>query len=75
MGNFDRYFIMKSADAAEFARTKFRLFEPGAVLEHAEIGDGNLNYIFRIREPATRKAAVIKQAGPTARLGPVQGLT
>ncbi|HVP18102.1 MAG TPA: S-methyl-5-thioribose kinase [Spirochaetia bacterium] len=68
MRDFDHYFIMKSADAAEFARTRFHLFEPGAVLEHAEIGDGNLNYIFRIREPATGKAAVIKQAGPTARL-------
>lgn len=68
MGDFNRYFIMRSGDAAEFARTRFHLFEADAVLEHAEIGDGNLNYIFRIREPATRKAVVIKQAGPTARL-------
>jgi 5-methylthioribose kinase len=68
MGNFNSYFLMKSADAAEFARDKLHLFEPKAVLEHEEIGDGNLNYIFRIREPSSGKAVVIKQAGGTARL-------
>ncbi len=68
MRDFNTYFIMKSADAAEFARQRFHLFEPGAALEHAEIGDGNLNFIFRIREPATGKGVVIKQAGPTARI-------
>ncbi len=68
MSDFSRYFLMKAADAAEFARVKLRLFEPGAALEHAEIGDGNLNYIFRIREPASGKAVVVKQAGDTARI-------
>jgi 5-methylthioribose kinase len=68
MRDFDRYFLMKSADAAELARTRFRLFEPVALLEHAEIGDGNLNYIFRIREPASGRSVVIKQASGTARL-------
>lgn len=68
MSDFSRYFLMKPADAAEFARAKLRLFEPGAALEHAEIGDGNLNYIFRIREPASGKAVVVKQAGDTARI-------
>ncbi|MGA2764011.1 MAG: S-methyl-5-thioribose kinase [Spirochaetia bacterium] len=68
MGDFNHYFLMKSADAAEFARTRFQLFPPGAALEHAEIGDGNLNYIFRIRDKVTGKAVVIKQAGGTARI-------
>ena len=68
MGNFNQYFLMKSADAAEYARTRFRLFEQGAALEHEEIGDGNLNYIFRIKEPASGKTVVIKQAGGTARI-------
>lgn len=68
MRDFDSYFLMKPPDAAEFVRQKLRFFEPGAMLEHSEIGDGNLNYIFRIREPATGKSVVIKQAGGTARL-------
>jgi 5-methylthioribose kinase len=68
MADFSRYFLMKPADAAEFARTRLGLFPPGAALEHAEIGDGNLNYIFRIRDPASGRAVVIKQAGGTARL-------
>jgi len=68
MPNFDRYFLMKPADAAEFARTKLGLFPAGARLEHAEIGDGNLNYIFRVRDPASGRSVVLKQAGGTARI-------
>jgi 5-methylthioribose kinase len=68
MRDFGNYFLMKPAEAAEFARDKLAFFAPGAVLEHSEIGDGNLNYIFRIREPATGKTVVIKQAGGTARI-------
>jgi 5-methylthioribose kinase len=68
MANFDSYFLMKPADAAEFARTRLGLFPAGARLEHVEIGDGNLNYIFRIRDPATGRSFVLKQAGGTARI-------
>ena len=68
MGDFSRYFLMKPADAEAFAREKLAFFPAGAVLERSEIGDGNLNYIFRVREPATGKAVVIKQAGDTARI-------
>ena len=68
MRDFSRYFLMKPADAADFARERLRFFPPGAVLEPSEIGDGNLNYIFRVREPRTGKSLVIKQAGGTARL-------
>jgi 5-methylthioribose kinase len=68
MRDFSRYFLMKPEDAAEFARERLRFFGPDAVLEHDEIGDGNLNYIFRIRERATGKSVVIKQAGGTARI-------
>ena len=68
MSDFSRYFLMKAPDAAEFARTKLSLFPSGAALEHTEIGDGNLNYIFLIRDPATGASVVIKQAGDTARI-------
>jgi len=68
MPKFDAYFLMKSADAAEFARARLGLFAPGAQLEHAEIGDGNLNYIFRVRDPASGRSVVLKQAGGTARI-------
>ncbi len=68
MRDFTKYFLMKSEDAVEFARDKLEFFPRGATLESAEIGDGNLNYIFRVREPASGKGVVIKQAGDTARI-------
>lgn len=68
MANFDKYFLMKSADAAEYAKAKLRFFPADAELEHSEIGDGNLNYIFRIVDKKGGKSVVIKQAGDTARI-------
>jgi 5-methylthioribose kinase len=68
MPSYDSYFLMKSADAAEFARERLKLFPAGARLEHAEIGDGNLNYIFRVRDPQGGRSVVLKQAGGTARI-------
>jgi 5-methylthioribose kinase len=68
MGKFDTYFLMKAADAAEFARARLGYFDEGAELEHSEIGDGNLNYIFRIIDRRSGKSLVVKQAGDTARI-------
>ena len=66
MARFDTYFLMKAADAAEYARTKLEGF--GADLESTEIGDGNLNYIFRVVDRKSGRSVVIKQAGDTARI-------
>jgi 5-methylthioribose kinase len=68
MAGFDKYFLMKAADAAEFASARLRFFDRDAELEHSEIGDGNLNYIFRIVDRKSGKSVVIKQAGDTARI-------
>jgi 5-methylthioribose kinase len=66
VARFDTYFLMKAADAAEYARTKLEGF--GADLESTEIGDGNLNYIFRVVDRKSGRSVVIKQAGDTARI-------
>ena len=68
MADYGKYFLMKAADAAEFARARLDMFRGSGPLEYAEIGDGNLNYIFRIVDPATGRSAVLKQAGDTARI-------
>jgi 5-methylthioribose kinase len=59
---------MKTADAAEYARTRLDIFDPAAQIEASEIGDGNLNYIFRVRDRGSGRSIVIKQAGDTARI-------
>ena len=59
---------MNAEDAAEYSKIQLNYFSPDADLEQTEIGDGNLNYIFRIRDRKTGKSVVIKQAGHTARI-------
>ena len=68
MARFDTYFLMKAADAAEYARVRLDRFAPGAELTASEIGDGNLNYIFRVVDGKSGRSVVIKQAGDTARI-------
>ncbi len=68
MADYSSYFLMKAPDAAEYARTKLSFFDSGSELEYKEIGDGNLNYIFLIRDKKSGKSLVIKQAGDTARI-------
>lgn len=59
---------MKPADVIEYARQKLDIFPQDAELECSEIGDGNINFIFRVRDTRGGKSVVIKQAGPTARI-------
>ncbi|PKO11888.1 MAG: S-methyl-5-thioribose kinase [Chloroflexi bacterium HGW-Chloroflexi-10] len=68
MSRFDTYFLMKPADVVEYAREKLDLFAPDAELEGKEIGDGNINYIFRVWDKKNGTSVIIKQAGHTARI-------
>ncbi|MEI3607209.1 S-methyl-5-thioribose kinase [Pseudogracilibacillus sp. SE30717A] len=62
------YFTMSEKEALEYARTKLDYFAEDAELTCKEIGDGNLNYIFRIVDEKYNKSIIIKQAGPVARI-------
>lgn len=68
MSDFQAYFTMKEPDAIEYARTQLDFFAEDAKLTCEEIGDGNLNYVFRIVDVNTGKSVIIKQAGPVARI-------
>ncbi len=68
MSRFDTYFLMKESDVVEYVREKLDVFGPGAKLEAKEIGDGNLNYVFRVFEPADGKSVIVKQAGESLRI-------
>lgn len=61
------YFLMKESDVVEYTR-KTNYFTADADLVCAEIGDGNLNYIFRVFDKKSGKSLIIKQAGPAARI-------
>jgi 5-methylthioribose kinase len=63
-----KYFTMKENDAVEYAKTILNFFDEDAVLTCKEIGDGNLNYVFRVVDNKSGKSIIIKQAGPVARI-------
>ncbi|TCZ78771.1 S-methyl-5-thioribose kinase [Paenibacillus albiflavus] len=68
MKDFSAYFTMKETDAIAYATTQLDMFDHNAELTCTEIGDGNLNFVFRIQDKKTGKSIILKQAGPVARI-------
>lgn len=64
----EKYFTMKESEALEYAKLELDFFDENAQLTCKEIGDGNLNYIFRVADEKSGKSIIIKQAGPVARI-------
>ena len=62
------YFTMKEEDAILYSKEVLKFFEEGSELTCKEIGDGNLNYVFKTIEEKTGKSVIVKQAGPVARI-------
>lgn len=62
------YHPLSEAQAIEYARQISDLFQPGSELTSHEIGDGNLNLVFRISEKASGKSIILKQALPYAKV-------
>ncbi|MFL0364343.1 S-methyl-5-thioribose kinase [Pseudobacillus sp. 179-B 2D1 NHS] len=62
------YFTMNEADAVEYAQKRLDIFAEDADLECREIGDGNLNYVFKVVDRRSGQSIIIKQAGPVARI-------
>jgi 5-methylthioribose kinase len=62
------YHPLSEAQAIEYARQIPNLFQSGSELTSHEIGDGNLNLVFRITEKASGKSIILKQALPYAKV-------
>lgn len=62
------YFTMNEEQAKEYAIKRLNYFQPDAELSCKEIGDGNLNYVFRIVDHKHEDSIILKQAGPVARI-------
>jgi 5-methylthioribose kinase len=63
-----KYHALSEAEAIEYTRKLPNLFTSGSKLESREIGDGNLNLVFHISEPATGQSIIVKQALPYAKV-------
>jgi 5-methylthioribose kinase len=62
------YHPLDEAEAIELAKSLPDLFAPDAGLICQEIGDGNLNLVFRVIDPHTNKSIIMKQALPYAKV-------
>lgn len=63
------YTSLDERTAIEYARKKTGIFAGGTDLTCSEIGDGNLNMVFRISDTAdSTKSVIIKQSLPHARI-------
>lgn len=59
---------MSTGDIAEYVEEKIQYFKPGTELVCNEIGDGNLNYVFRLKDESTGRSIIVKQAGECTRI-------
>ncbi|UQD51944.1 S-methyl-5-thioribose kinase [Bacillus methanolicus] len=62
------YHALTQAEAVEYAHGIEDVFPDGAQLKSREIGDGNLNLVFHISDPASGRALILKQALPYAKV-------
>lgn len=62
-----RYHTFTAADAVEYARQFGQMADPLTLVSADEIGDGNLNLVFKIRDAAGVSRVIVKQALPYVR--------
>ncbi|MGR4026908.1 S-methyl-5-thioribose kinase, partial [Bacillus sp. ZZQ-131] len=68
MSKFTKYFLMEAKDVIAYVKEKLSKFEHAKELQCKEIGDGNLNYVFRVWDEKENMSVIVKQAGDTARI-------
>ncbi|PEA54809.1 S-methyl-5-thioribose kinase [Bacillus pseudomycoides] len=68
MSKFTKYFLMEASDVIPYVMEKLSMFEDVKHLQCKEIGDGNLNYVFRVWDEEKGTFVIVKQAGDTARI-------
>lgn len=62
MNSFDNFFLMSIDDVKRYAVEVLHKFAPDEETECVEIGDGNINYVFKIRSLRDGHSVVVKQA-------------
>lgn len=62
MAKFDKHFKLTEQDVIEYVCEKLDYFDKNASLKCNEIGDGNINFVFRVVDEKTGKSLVIKHS-------------
>ena len=63
----DKYYELDNTSVIEYIKASLDYFAPDAELESKEIGDGNLNLVFRVKDQKNNKSIIAKQALPYVR--------
>ena|SRR5690554_6233818 len=59
---YSQHFLFNTETIITYVREKLNIFKNNSKLQAEEIGDGNINYVFRIRDVNSNKTIIIKQA-------------
>lgn len=62
MAKFDKHFKLTEQDIIEFVYEKLDFFDKNACLACNEIGDGNINFVFRVVDEKNGKSIIIKHS-------------
>ena len=62
MSEFERFFLMKAEDVKRYTVEVLHFFAPGDEIRCREIGDGNINYVFRVWTEKDGRSVIVKQA-------------
>jgi 5-methylthioribose kinase len=68
MHTFEQYFLMNTNDVIHYVKAKIDSYKEAQHITCTEIGDGNLNYVYRVVNTQTNESVIVKQAGTTARI-------
>ncbi|MEQ7219109.1 S-methyl-5-thioribose kinase [Vagococcus fluvialis] len=67
MGRFRTHFLMNYEEVKEYVLEQVDLFDEKVNLSVTEIGDGNINYVFLVKDLESGKSVVLKQADKVLR--------
>lgn len=59
---YDKHFLLDTNTVKEYVKEKLNFFDKDEPLFSEEIGDGNINFVFRIKSKKTGSSLIIKQA-------------
>ncbi len=62
MKDFHEFFLMNTEDVKRYAVEVLHRFAPDEETTCTEIGDGNINYVFRVRSAVDGHSVIVKQA-------------
>jgi 5-methylthioribose kinase len=62
MENFDTHSLFSHSDVKQYLIESLHLFEKNTPLMIEEIGDGNINYVFKATDTETGKSLIVKQS-------------